>query len=195
MTALPASRSGATTTGTTRRAHVVPAGGGDRSVEVLRGGSGALRIERADPGEPGPLALLTAHLALMRAISPPESVHALDLVALRGPDIVFLALREGGETIGIGALKRPVGGDPAHGEIKSMHTAVAHRGRGIGRTMLGALLAEARAAGAKRLSLETGSTAHFAPARALYAAHGFGDCGPIAGYGPDPHSHFMTRAI
>ena len=94
----------------------------------------------------------------MRSISPPESVHALDLDALRGPGIVFLALREGDETVAIGALKRPVGDDPTHGEIKSMHVAAARRGRGAARAMLGRLMDEARAAGLARLSLETGST-------------------------------------
>ena len=165
----------------------------------------AWRIERADPGEPGPLALLRAHLALMRAISPPESVHALDLDALRGPAIAFFALREGqggdeGEgdaTLAIGALKRldPALAGPDHGEIKSMHTDAARRGRGLARAMLARLMEEARASGLARLSLETGSTDHFAPARALYRAHGFTGCGPFAGYGPDPHSHFMTRAL
>ena len=153
------------------------------------------RIAPADPGEPGPRALLTAHLAFVRAISPPESVHALDLDALRGPGIVFLALREGDETVAIGALKRPVGDDPSHGEIKSMHLAAARRGRGAARAMLRHLVDEARVAGLARLSLETGSTEHFSAARALYAANGFEACGPFAGYGPDPHSHFMTRAI
>lgn len=164
----------------------------------------ARRIERADPGEPGPLALLTAHLALMRAISPPDSVHALDLDALRGADVAFFALREGDVTLAIGALKRLAGegaadgshvGDGSHGEIKSMHTAAAHRGRGLARAMLVRLVDEAREAGMTRLNLETGSTAHFAPARALYAAHGFSECGPFASYRPDPHSHFMTRAL
>ena len=158
-------------------------------------GSPAWRIERADPGEAGPLALLGAHLDRMRSISPPESVHALDLDGLRGGGIAFFALREGTETLAIGALKRPVGGDRAHGEIKSMHVAAAHRRRGLARAVLERLLAEARANGLCRVSLETGSTPHFAPARALYAAHGFADCGPFAGYGPDPHSHFMTREL
>ena len=33
--------------------------------------------------------LLNEHLQNMRALSPPESVHALDLVRLRQPDISF----------------------------------------------------------------------------------------------------------
>ena len=161
-------------------------------------------VERADPGEAGPLALLRAHLDLMHAVTPPGSVHALDLDALRGPGLRFLALRERhgdgpARTIGIGALKvgvpGPASGEPAHGEIKSMHTREADRGRGVARAMLRHLLDEARAAGLARVSLETGSSDHFAAPRALYAAHGFVACGPFGAYAPDPHSHFMTRAL
>jgi putative acetyltransferase len=43
-----------------------------------------------------------------------------------------------------------------------------------------------------RLSLETGSWDHFAPARALYRSHGFVECGPFADYVLDPNSVFMT---
>ena len=128
----------------------------------------------------------------MRAITPEGSVHALDLDALRGPALHFVTLNEGGAVLGIGALKWL---DKAHGEIKSMHTAAAHRGRGVARTILAHLMAEARAASMTRLSLETGSTGHFAAPRALYAAHGFAPCGPFGDYRPDPHSHFMTRAL
>ena len=69
-----------------------------------------------------------------------------------------------------------------------------HRGpyAGIGGAMLRHIIAAARATGMRRLSLETGSWPYFAPARALYAAHGFVECGPFEGYGPDPNSVFMT---
>lgn len=43
-----------------------------------------------------------------------------------------------------------------------------------------------------RLSLETGSDPFFAPARALYAKHGFVPCPPFGSYRPDPLSTFMT---
>lgn len=141
----------------------------------------------------------------MHGITPPGSVHALDPDALRGPDITFVGLREedgSGPLLGVGALKRlvPVSGAGARegtpeGEIKSMHTAAAHRGRGVARAILLALLDEARRLELRRLALETGSTDHFLPARALYAAHGFEPCGPFADYRPDPHSAFMTRTL
>ncbi len=137
-------------------------------------------------------ALLEEHLADMHAISPPGSVHALDLDGLRRPDITFWTAWSGAALLGCGALKEL---SPDHGEIKSMRTARAHRRSGVARTMLAHIVAEARRRGYERLSLETGSVAAFAPARALYERFGFGCCGPFAGYVDDPNSVFMTRAF
>jgi putative acetyltransferase len=83
--------------------------------------------------------------------------------------------------LGIGAIKRL---GPHHAEIKSMHTAEVARGRGIGRAMLTYLLGVTRTRGFRRVSLETGTTAAFAPARALYESAGFVPCGPFACYRP-----------
>ena len=73
-----------------------------------------------------------------------------------------------------------------------MHTARAARGRGAGSAMLRHLIAAAQARGLSRLSLETGSMAHFQPARALYRRFCFTDCEPFADYRPDPNSVFMS---
>lgn len=137
-------------------------------------------------------ALLEAHLDLMRSITPPESVHALDLDKLRRPEITFWTVWEDGTLIGCGALKEI---DPTHGEIKSMHTAAHLRGRGVARQLLEHIIATARERGYRRLSLETGATEHFLPARSLYAGFGFEPTGPFADYGLDPHSAFMTREL
>lgn len=137
-------------------------------------------------------ALLEAHLDLMRATSPPESTHALDLDGLRRPEITFWTVWDGDQLLGCGALKEL---DPTHGEIKSMHTAAAARGRGVARQMLAHIVAEARARGYRRLSLETGSMAAFAPARGLYAGFGFTFCEPFADYRLDPNSVFMTLEL
>ncbi|MBK8725176.1 MAG: GNAT family N-acetyltransferase [Holophagaceae bacterium] len=132
----------------------------------------------------------------MHRISPPGSVHALDLEALRGPHISFWSVSTGdgpdAELMGCGALKEL---DPSHGEIKSMRTADAHRGKGVARAMLAHILAEARARGYTRVSLETGAQAEFEPARRLYASHGFSTCPPFGHYREDPHSVFMTMEI
>jgi putative acetyltransferase len=91
--------------------------------------------------------------------------------------------------MGCGALKAL---DASHGEIKSMRTAPAHRGKGVARAMLAHILAEARARGYARVSLETGSQAEFEPARRLYASSGFTVCPPFGSYNPDHNSVFMT---
>ena len=157
-----------------------------------------LRI-RLDPlHDPHVAAFLAEHLVDMRRISPPESVHALDLDGLRRPEIRFWsawAPQPGGEgetLVATAALKRL---DAQHAELKSMRTATELRGQGIAARMLAHLIADARGQGHARLSLETGTQPFFAPARALYARHGFVDCGPFGGYRIDPYSHFMTRAI
>lgn len=151
-----------------------------------------LAIEIDNLTRPEVAALLEAHLEVMRAVSPPGSVHALDLDALRAPEVTFWTVRVGGELLGCGALKEL---DPAHGEIKSMHTAAAARGRGVARLLLEHIVAEARWRGYRRLSLETGSTPDFAAAHALYRGFGFAECGPFADYAPDPFSLFMTLEL
>ncbi len=137
-------------------------------------------------------AMLEEHLDDMRAASPPESTHALDLDGLRRPDITFWTAWDGNVLVGCGALKEL---DPAHGEIKSMRTAATHRGRGVASAMLTRILEEAAGRGYRRLSLETGSGEFFAPARTLYAKFGFVPCPPFADYWDDPNSCFLTREL
>lgn len=136
--------------------------------------------------------LLADHLREMHQHSPPESVHALDLDALRKPEITFWTIWSGEDLVGCGALKQL---DAEHGEIKSMRTAYEFRGKGFGKLMLRHILDEAQKRGYKRLSLETGSMAAFDPARRLYESHGFTYCGPFADYVLDPNSSFMTKEI
>ncbi|MEZ5094868.1 MAG: GNAT family N-acetyltransferase [Nocardioides sp.] len=151
-----------------------------------------LRIERDDPLRADVRALLAEHLTQLRALSPPESVHALDAVALTGPALSFWTAREGGRLLGCGALARLT---DDHAEIKSMRTTAAAHGRGVATALLSRLLAECRLHGVRRVSLETGAQPFFAPAHRLYARHGFVECGPFGGYRPDPHSVFMTLAL
>jgi len=151
-----------------------------------------MTIEPDDPARPDVLALLEEHLSNMRALSPPGSVHALDVSDLKGDGISFWTAREDGVLLGCCALKQL---DPTHGEIKSMRTPAALRGRGAGRAMLCHLLAEAQRRGYHRLSLETGSMPAFVPAQRLYASAGFVNCGPFGSYREDPHSIFMTKAL
>lgn len=136
--------------------------------------------------------LIREHLQSMHLHSPPESVHALGLEALRQPGITVWSAWDGPELLGCGALKEL---DPAHGEIKSMRTATPHLRKGVAAAMLAHLMDEARRRHYTRLSLETGSVPAFDPARALYARFGFEECGPFADYIADPYSVFMTRSL
>ncbi|HVE54099.1 MAG TPA: GNAT family N-acetyltransferase [Ramlibacter sp.] len=151
-----------------------------------------MKIERDDLTRPEIHALLEEHLQNMRELSPPESVHALDLDRLRRPEITFWTAWDGPVLAGCGALKEL---DPRHGEIKSMRTPAALRRRGAGRAMLAHILEVARARGYERLSLETGSMAAFRPAQQLYESFGFTQCGPFGDYAPDPNSVFMTLRL
>lgn len=152
----------------------------------------ALTVMRDTPRTPDVRALLLRHFDVMRAGSPAESCHVMDPDALLDRGAVLFAARQKGNVLGVGALAQ-VG--PDHGELKSMHTHSDARGRGVARAILAALLDAARAQGMGRVSLETGSAELFAPARALYAAHGFAECPPFGNYVYDPLSVFMTRTL
>jgi putative acetyltransferase len=149
-------------------------------------------IRLDDLSHPAVQALLGEHLAGMFELSPPESVHALDLDRLRAPDITFWTAWEGDALLGCGALKQL---DAHHGELKSMRTARPHLRRGVGAALLAQILDAAHRRGLARLSLETGSVPGFDPARRLYARFGFAECGPFADYAEDPYSVFMTRTV
>lgn len=148
------------------------------------------RIDSLDG--PEIVALLNEHLEDMYRISPPESVHALDLEKLRAPVITFWSAWTGDVLAGCVALNKL---DAGHGEIKSMRTTTAQRRRGVGAALLEHVLEQAHARGLRRLSLETGTQPEFAPARALYARYGFVPCEPFGDYVQDPCSTFMTRAL
>lgn len=137
-------------------------------------------------------ALLQEHLRNMHELSPPESVHAMDITKLRQPDVTFWTVWSAGELLGCGALRELT---PKHGEVKSMRTALAHRRRGAGRAVLVHIIEEARRRSYERLSLETGSMKAFEPAHKLYASFGFSFCPPFGDYVDDPNSVFMTKAL
>jgi putative acetyltransferase len=136
--------------------------------------------------------LLERHLAFARSHSPPEDAHALDVDALVDPAVTFFSYRAGGRVLGIGALQRI---DADHAEVKSMHTVEAARGRGIGRAMVDHLVGVARERGFRRVSLETGATAAFAPARSLYTRAGFEPCEPFGAYRDSRNSVYLTLAL
>ncbi|WP_198045942.1 GNAT family N-acetyltransferase [Novosphingobium aquimarinum] len=138
------------------------------------------------------LALLQLHLDEMHRWSPACKVHAMPAERLRASDVTFYAAWDGERLAGCGALKHL---DETHGELKSMRAAPEYRGRGVGRAILLHLLAEAKARGYRRVSLETGGTSEFLPAQSLYRAHGFEPCEAFADYVLDDFSMCMTRQL
>jgi putative acetyltransferase len=180
-----------------------------------------MRIQADDLTGPEIIALLQQHLNDMHLTSPPESVHALDLTALRTAEVSFWTLwvsqqalsltklspaksspteffatesspTEPTQLAGCGALKQL---DAQTAEIKSMRTAEAFRRQGVAARMLEHLITVARERGYLHLYLETGSMAYFAPARAMYQRFGFIECGPFADYVEDPNSVFMVKHL
>ena len=175
-----------------------------------------MNIEIDDLSRPAIHALLNEHLQSMRELSPPESVHALDLQKLRQPDITFWSAWEGPLLLGCGALKALEAHhghlpdallgqrrgehhnqhhDQGHGEIKSMRTPAALRRQGAGRAILAHIIDVARSRAYDRLSLETGAMPAFKPAQTLYQSFGFTFCGPFGDYVEDPNSVFMTLRL
>jgi putative acetyltransferase len=149
-------------------------------------------IRLGDLSNPEVLKLLNEHLRSVALHSPPESIHALGLAALRQPDITFWSVWENAGLMGCGAIKEL---DSRHGEIKSMRTVSLHLRKGVAAALMRHILEEARRRSYRRLSLETGSMEAFAPARSLYARFGFEPCGPFADYVEDPYSVFMAKEV
>jgi len=137
-------------------------------------------------------ALVVEHLAHMHSLSPAESVHALDVSEMRQRGVTMFTAWEGTALGGMAALQRL---DMHQGELKSMRTTAAARGRGAGRALLLHILSVARAEGLSSLWLETGAEDEFTAARSLYASEGFTECGPFADYIEDPLSVYMTRTL
>ncbi|MDQ0662826.1 putative acetyltransferase [Arthrobacter ulcerisalmonis] len=157
-----------------------------------------ISIDRDTPTRDDVHRLLSEHLADMFATSPAESVHALDHSALSAPSITFWTAREDDNLLGCGALKlldSPAGAAAVHGEIKSMRTTATARGRGVATLMLRHILDDARNRNLEHVYLETGTEDYFAPARRLYARHGFTECPPFADYVLDPNSVFMELRL
>jgi len=152
----------------------------------------AMRIVRDDVSHPDVIALLEFHLRSAFENSPPGSVFALDLTGLRDPAVSLWSAWDGDDLLGLGALKSL---DVDHGELKSMRTAPAHLRKGVAAAMLDHLIAQGRARGYKTLSLETGSNAPFAPARALYERAGFVMCGPFADYVDTDFSRYYRMSL
>jgi len=160
-----------------------------------------LDIRPDDLTDPVVLALLDEHLREMAFQSPPESVHALDIAALKKPNVRFWAAwinssrpkpAEAPELAGVAALKFL---DCTSAEVKSMRTNSKYRRCGVASSLVTHLVTEARQSKITTLFLETGSADEFSAARSLYAKSGFTFCEPYADYVEDPNSVFMQLQL
>ncbi|MDA0145849.1 GNAT family N-acetyltransferase [Vibrio toranzoniae] len=149
-----------------------------------------IKIDDLSGGEV--IELLEEHLADMYATSPPESVHALDIKALKSPEITFFSAWKDNQLLGCVAIKEL---DHSHAELKSMRTSQFARQSGVASKLLQHALDTAIIRQYQRISLETGSEAYFKPARRLYEKFGFDYCEPFADYRLDPNSHFMSIEV
>lgn len=141
-----------------------------------------------DLSGPQTLDLLTLHLEGMQANSPPGTVFALDLSGLDTQDVTVWSAWHDDRIASIGALKML---DNGLAELKSMRTHPAFTRQGAAAAILEHIIAVARVRGVRRLSLETGRSAGFEPALALYRRRGFQDGASFADYGDNGFSVFL----
>ncbi len=124
---------------------------GDWGFERMIGRPKGPLIAPVDLAASDVIALPGHHATTSRAQSEAGSAHARDFDGRRGPDIRVWTVRDKGQLLAIGALRRL---DAGHGEVKSMHVAEAARQRGVGSLLVARRIAVARAGGLKRLSLD-----------------------------------------
>ena len=136
--------------------------------------------------------LLRAHWLFCTSSTPIEHVYALDESKLFAPDITVFGARANGELLGVGALRKL---DSDHAELKSMHTLTKSRGQGIGKAIVEHIEEFAKGEGLKRISLETGATEPFKPARQLYKSLGFQECEAFGEYVLSEHNICMSKLI
>ena len=136
--------------------------------------------------------LLKKHFIELRAASPEESTHVLDISGLKVPSIKFWSLWESEKIFGCGALKFI---DKEHGEFKSIRIHDNFRNQGNGIKVINHLIDEAKKLNIKRISLETGAGKFFDPARKLFKKCDFQPCKPFAHYKEDVNSIYLTKLI
>jgi putative acetyltransferase len=137
-------------------------------------------------------ALIAEHLRGMHDTSPPEYVHALQIDALRQPEVTMWTVWDGSALCGCGALKVL----NAHaGEIKSMRTKDGWLRKGVGQQLLEVIISTARDRGYRELLLETGTGGPFEAALSLYRRNGFEFCGPFGSYVATEFNVFMQKRL
>ena len=136
--------------------------------------------------------LLKKHFVELRAASPEGSAHVLDIPGLKVPSIKFWSLWEDDTLMGCGALKFL---EEGHGEFKSIRLHDNFRRKGNGIKIINHLITEAKKLNIKKLSIETGASDFFKPARKLFKECGFEPCKPFAHYKEDINSVYLNKLI
>jgi GNAT superfamily N-acetyltransferase len=125
-------------------------------------------------------------------------IHAMleqgmaELDTFSPPQGRLLLARQGDEIAGCACLRK-IGEGTA--EIKRMYVRPEHRGKGLGRALLEALILEARQAGYARIRLD--SVRFMREAQALYTAQGFQPIEPYAEseIPAEFHSHWVFMEL
>jgi GNAT superfamily N-acetyltransferase len=151
-----------------------------------------LTIQRSDLLAPEARALIEALNAELSSRYHEEGANhfrldAEEMVDGRG---TFLIASVAGQPVGCGAVRRI---EARTAEIKRMYVNPPERSRGVGRALLAALEAEARALGMARLVLETGIRQP--EAIALYERAGFSRIAPFGEYVGSPVSVCMAKDL
>ncbi|MEI8067017.1 MAG: GNAT family N-acetyltransferase [Actinomycetes bacterium] len=136
--------------------------------------------------------ILQAHWIFCTSTTPIEHVYALDASQLFTPGITVFGARSGGELVGVGALRKL---DTEHAELKSMHTLAKSRGNGVGKALVAHIEEFAKSQGIRRISLETGTSEAFTPARHLYKSLGYQQCEAFGEYVLTEDNTCMTKLI
>ncbi|SJZ56687.1 GNAT family N-acetyltransferase [Consotaella salsifontis] len=155
--------------------------------------AGAVTIAVETPLQDDIRALVQSLNDHLLPLSPLEFQFKLTAEQMAEPGVTLWVMRnDAGEAVAMGALKE-------HGdglaEVKRMFTKPDLRGRGMGRRILAAIEEGARQRGISTLVLETGSTAGFEPAWALYEAAGFSRCGAFLDYPDSGYSRFYEKTL
>ena len=152
----------------------------------------ALTVARADIRSPEALALIGALNGELSSRYPEDGAthFRLDADEVAPGRGAFLIAQRAGTAVGCGAVRRIEAGTA---EIKRMYVLPAARGQRVGRAVLGALEAEARALGCARLVLETG--VRQMEAITLYERAGFARIAPFGEYVSSPLSVCMAKDL
>ena len=143
-----------------------------------------IAIEQASAPTPEVVELLAELDAELSGPYAADQRHALSIEKVFQPDVRFFLGRLEGVAVACGGVAFYDG----YAEVKRMYSRPSVRGRGVAKALLRRLEAEARAAGATLLRIETG--VYQQEALRFYEGAGFRRCGAFG-----PYAEMPPRAI